>query len=99
MSIRERPCIPAIPDNGAPGRAEQLQCGVASSGDGIREADGAHSNAGGENEAEKGLDGVSPIRTGDLGDVGWGEGSVSEVLFDHDGQLRADDSRTGSQVW
>ena len=61
-----------------------MQCATASSGDGVGKADGAHSSAGGDNEAEKGLDGVSPIRTGDLGDVGWGEGSVWEVLFDHD---------------
>ena len=73
-----------------------MQCGVASSRNGVREAEGAHSTAGGENEAEKGFDGVSPIRTGDFGDVGWGESSVSEVFFEHDSEFRADDSRTGS---
>jgi len=63
--------MPGIPAFGAPDRTEQLQCATASSGDGVGEADGARSSAGGDNEAEKGLDGMTPIPTGDLGDVRW----------------------------
>jgi len=94
MSIRGRHGI----HSGAPERTEQLQCATASSGDGVGEADGAHSSAGGDNEAEQSLDSVSPIPTGDLSDVCW-EGSVWEVLFDNDGDFGADNRRTGSQVW
>jgi len=96
MNIEERPGIPGTPVNGARGRTEQLYRATACSGDGVGEADGARASAGGENEAEKGLDGVSPICTGGLGDVGQGDGSVWGVLFDHDGGFREDDRRTGS---
>jgi len=94
MSIQGRFGIPGIPIR-ALEHTKQLQCATASSGDGVGEADGAHSTAGGYNEAEQGLDGVSPIRTGDLGDVCW-EGSVWEVLFDHHGEFGADDRRSAS---
>jgi len=96
ISIQGRTRTHTIPDNGAPEGTEQLHRATATSGDGVGEADGAHPSAGGENEAEKGLDCVSPTPTGDLDDVGWGEGSVWGVFFDHDGEFRADGRRTGS---
>jgi len=64
--------------SGAPNRREQLHCATASSGGGVREADGARSGAGGENETEKGLNCVSTV-IGDLGDDSWGEGRVWAV--------------------
>lgn len=67
--IEERLGIPGIHGYGEPERSEQLYPARASSCKGAGEVDGAHSSAGGENQAKIGLDGVSPIRAGDLGDV------------------------------
>ena len=75
-----------------------MQSTATSNGEGIGKTDGAFSGARGDNEAEKGLDVVSSVPTGDLGGGGW-EGGRWEVFLDHDTDFRVDDKRTRSQVW
>jgi len=84
MLICERMRIPRIPVGGEPARSVELQSATPARGVGTVEAEGARSSTARDRESEKGLDGMTPVRTGDLHGAGWREGSGWGVFFDHD---------------
>jgi len=78
MNVQERP---RVPTSGVPKCSEKLQPASASGGDGIGEADSACSGAGGDNESQKGPDGMSSAPTRDLSDSDRA-GGEKEVFID-----------------